>query len=755
MRYLLPFAFLLCALPAMGQTVTNFDDTLTGWGSCGLSCAGGTGNATAHSQTINNASPSLDGAAMQLSVTGPVLSGGQTTNYLWYFNAGANNSATAFTSTWHVYVPSTALIQELEFDTKQFAGGHRWFWGSQCNPGGVWQIWDQLHGAWVTTSVACTLTAATWHTIVWQVHRVQGDISCASSQPCDYYDSLSVDGIDVTPGGGFTPQPSGPSGDADNTGTDTQIDLNSTGGTATEFLDQLHFAATSGPVCPSPYPSARCDLLTSVLPTLPPKVGPNNCTVGSLQNCGNLTGKGTVITDPNFGSAVSRLTDATLNPAHPNFTIITAGSGSGDENLINCNDTMLQVDDTGGRTYPMNFSGTSVTRMYATDPTYSANGGLFFNDGQFFWGHNCPMNANIWYDLGNGLLGLPAARGTKLGHFDFTNQAVVPSFILDFDYTSSAQCLGSGFTVTWNTNGGDDQTDTDFGFGFSNNGSQGGTGAIYVAVWRRGSGCRVLNLSTLTVTGDWGPTGAITGTTCNTGKIHNVKMFKGGGAGGAILVEAQPGQCADSNGMPYVWQYTGLNYFPICPSQCSGHWTEGLTAWVNNTGNAAPNFYDIRTITNTSPVGIVPALPTGGTQPQMDEHEGWNALNDSFPLFATTALFTGAPIAKAWANEVIAIDPLGISNPWRFANTYITGLSQRLSTQYAIGSISQTGKYFIFSSDWLNTLGSETGTATCVPTVNCRGDVFVVNLTPSVPPMPPSLSVIIKGGVTISGTVIK
>lgn len=480
--------------------------------------------------------------------------------------------------------------------------------------------------------------------------------------------------------------------------------------------------------CPAPYPSARCDLNTVTLPTVPPKVGANICVAGSLNLCGNLNGKGTTVIDPNFGSTISRLSDATFNPAHPNFTIITTGSTSGDENLFNCNDTMLQMDDIGGRTYPNNFSGTTATRMYATDPAYSANGGFFIANGTEFWGRKCPADANIQYYLGNGLLGAAGNVGPKLGHLDFTNQATVPSFVLDFDFTSSPQCLGVGFTVTWTANGGNDQFDTDFGFGFSNNGSQGGTGAIYVAVWRRGSGCRVLNLSTLTVTGDWGPTGAITGTTCNTGKIHNVKLFKGGGAGGAILVEAQPGQCADANGMPYTWQYNGLTYAPQCPSQCSGHWTEGLTTWVNNTGNAAPNFYDRRTITNTSPIGIVPALPAGGTQPQMDEHEGWNALNDNYPLFATTALFTGASITKAWANEVIAIDPLGLSNPWRFVNTYITGLSQRFSTQYAIGSISQTGKYFMFSSDWLNTLGSESGAATCTPTVDCRGDVFVVQL---------------------------
>lgn len=245
MKRILSFALLFCALPAWGQTVNNIDDTLTGWGKVGFPQAGGTCTDTANSQTINNASPSLDGASMLLSVTGPSCPG-HTTNLLWYWNAGANGSATHFTSTWNVNIPSTTLIQENEFDTKQFIGGHRWFWGSQCAPGGVWDIWDQLHGAWVATTAACTLTAGTWHTIIWQVHRVPGDTSCASSEPCDYYDSLTVDGVNITPGGGFPPQPSGSSSDADNTGIDTQIDLNSAGGTATEYLDEVSFTASTG-----------------------------------------------------------------------------------------------------------------------------------------------------------------------------------------------------------------------------------------------------------------------------------------------------------------------------------------------------------------------------------------------------------------------------------------------------------------------------------------------------------------------------
>jgi hypothetical protein len=222
---------------------SNIDDNSVGtFGNCGLSCAGGTGSGTSVIQTFNNASPSLDGGSMNLGLTGPSLSAGQTTNWLWYWHGGASNTATTFSATWHVYIPSIALIGEMEFDQHLFAGGHRWFWGSECAPNsGVWKIWDQLHGTWITTSVSCTLTAATWHTVTWNVHRVVGDGSCASGNPCDYYDSLYVDGVNVTPAGGFPAEPSGPTAEADDAGTDTQIDMNSTGGTTSAYYDEMTF----------------------------------------------------------------------------------------------------------------------------------------------------------------------------------------------------------------------------------------------------------------------------------------------------------------------------------------------------------------------------------------------------------------------------------------------------------------------------------------------------------------------------------
>ncbi len=168
-----------------------------------------------------------------------------------------------------------------------------------------------------------------------------------------------------------------------------------------------------------------------------------------------------------------------------------------------------------------------------------------------------------------------------------------------------------------------------------------------------------------------------------------------------------------------MWFYNGLQLNAVCTSNCSGHWTEGLGTWVNNPDNNLPNLFDVRSNTQPgSPTGITQTAPAGGIQAGMDWHGGWNSLNDSSPIFGTTAVL-GVPVATAWANEVIGFYPV-LGNVMRFASTYATGgnLSD-FSNAYSIGSISQDGRYYMWSSDWQYTLGApvgsgSAGTAACI-----------------------------------------
>lgn len=286
---------MLCSGAAAAQTFPNLDDTNSGWGSCNVSCAGGTGTATAFPRTINNPTPSLDGESMEVSITGPSLSPGHTTNALWYEKVGANNSLSTFTGTYNVYFPSFSNIAAAEYDQFQFNAGTRFMMGSQCLTGGVWQIWNSCGGAWLNTSVSCSLTTNAWHSIVWNTHRDPLTSTSCGGHPCEYYDKLTIDGV---PNGPFTAQPACSSADSDNVGIQVQIDLNSTGGTAIEFVDEMS--------------------LTSGVPTF--SYSPNPVAIGNVPVGFSSP---TTVTITNSGSGV--LIVGTLSSNNAQFTFTSDG----------------------------------------------------------------------------------------------------------------------------------------------------------------------------------------------------------------------------------------------------------------------------------------------------------------------------------------------------------------------------------------------------------------------------------------------
>jgi len=237
-----------CANLNTAATYPNLDDqTLPGnWLTCGLSCAGGTGSATGITLTNGVTSPSLDGHSMELAFTAPTVGGGDTTNVLAYNKVGANNALTYFQGNWSGYIPSLTNVQALEFDQFHFAGSPnvRYMMGSQCVIGGVWDIWNQLTSSWVATTVPCTWTAATWHSVQWNTHHDALGVNLCNSNtdPCMYYDKLTVDG---TPHTSFTAQPTTTSSDTNNVGIQFQVDANSSGGAITYYIDELNYSVST------------------------------------------------------------------------------------------------------------------------------------------------------------------------------------------------------------------------------------------------------------------------------------------------------------------------------------------------------------------------------------------------------------------------------------------------------------------------------------------------------------------------------
>jgi hypothetical protein len=240
------FSALSVAQMPKGVSSNGVDDSMKGWKPvCVLpSCnPGGSGIPTATSQTIHHVKPSKDGYSMKVSITGP-----QYSNALWTYIAGANDSATSFSTTLRVYPTNKASVAgSFEFDLFDFSKstGTEFMWGSQCNQvNRLWQIFDQLHGRWMNTAVACSLAPNKWHSVRWDVHRVSGDTNRCSGRPCMYYDTLTVDNVPHPVNAKYPagPLPNGWNGAV---GFQVQIDIGQTGSNVTidEYLDLADFSA--------------------------------------------------------------------------------------------------------------------------------------------------------------------------------------------------------------------------------------------------------------------------------------------------------------------------------------------------------------------------------------------------------------------------------------------------------------------------------------------------------------------------------
>ena len=430
-----------------------------------------------------------------------------------------------------------------------------------------------------------------------------------------------------------------------------------------------------------------------------------------VPNVGNLTGSDNCFSDPDFGNKVCRLTDSTTDPS--TTTSMVTASSSGDANLWNIDSTLMVIGSVNGMVYPRSFDPTTMQSAPLYANSFPTTGGLRF-----------PASSPSFSRVNSQYLSY--VTGTSYKKYDFTDRSTPPMPSTVIDFKTGANCLGSSFTSTWSTPGGVGGADAAFAAGFSNSGGQGGSGALYVVAYTVGSGCRMLNTSNGRVTGDYGPTGTVSNWTAITGpsgfKLHNVKISKGGDF---LVIVSTDSSCPTCKG-PYFWEIGTMNVTQVGSTSAGGHWTEGYRHFINN-NNSPIGQYRTRTFTSPgSTTSVIPNMP-GGLAAPFDSHQGWNNVdaNDTYPFFTTS-----------WA-VVQPSHPPGTTSPPRsfkalktspeiFAHTFSTAKSHRFNDQQIIGAVSQDGRFYMWSSDWMGTLGSETGGTTCTVGTNCRGDVFVV-----------------------------
>jgi hypothetical protein len=162
--------------PPAGAVVKTNIDQMTGWESCTV-CAGinASGPVAIYSMVENQVSPSLDGASTKFSISG-------TTPYadaLWWKQLGAADTATNLKYDVAFYLTNPSVAEALEFDNNQSNGSHRFIYGTQCNikSGGVWDVWGNAAGNWISTGIACSAPAAfQWHHLTWEFQRTSTNV---------------------------------------------------------------------------------------------------------------------------------------------------------------------------------------------------------------------------------------------------------------------------------------------------------------------------------------------------------------------------------------------------------------------------------------------------------------------------------------------------------------------------------------------------------------------------------------------------
>jgi hypothetical protein len=388
-----------------------------------------------------------------------------------------------------------------------------------------------------------------------------------------------------------------------------------------------------------------------------------------------------VVVDPNFGSKIVRITDRST---FKNRSLQTADSGT--PNLWNKDSTMLLVRTTNAQSLVMSFDPATLKAQLRTNWRY------FFNTKQVSFSHVDPQ---ILFILASHE---PDDARTVLQRVDFRQQTI--SDVYDF-----ANCLPPSYSPNWSGTLDVSHDDTVFTIAFSDKGQDIG---FYAGTYTVGRGCRLLNTKTGEVTGDWGPMGKIS--IPDSFGLHAMSASPKGDV--AILSSGKCWTvCADG---PYFWNIPTLDvivgsdlghsakgYTHLITAEVDGQWRSQLYADPSNDWLVIPNRMLARGFAG-------------------DKHASWNNVDqdDLNPFFSTNS--HRWPPEAAWEDEVIGVDPSS-GLVYRFCSTYNSGRSRYFIGRYAVGVVSQDGRFLAFTSDALKTLGLD---AKGRP----RVDVFVVPL---------------------------
>jgi len=444
---------------------------------------------------------------------------------------------------------------------------------------------------------------------------------------------------------------------------------------------------------------------------------------------GALAGAGYYFTPSDFNTPILRITDANTYTSNSSRSFATDCGGSAEANLFDVTNTRFYVCDGGTGVHIFRLDASvnppKAALLYGSYILASCGGDGSTGDAFFSFQHPKLLYAAAWnrrkdpvicsYDVSNTSSGPTLADGRIKEVVDLA------------DCIPALAGIGTSTYLGQVTVSGDDETLA--AYPGASNGQGSGT---YVIIWSRKLGCRVWNTATGAVFGAYGgaPVGSVS--IPDRFRVHNVRLSKSGTYAKVTIQNCTNGQCNAATGA-YIWQINSLTVLPIINNDVEyggGHQAIGYNYWVNDSGSpiSQNQRFAIRPANGTTP-SFIPALYPSGSNPT-DGHFSWNNDNsgDTLPFFATFSDGTNFAPTQAWNDEIDGFMPDG-SVTWRFAHTYASNQSQSFSAQYAIGNVSQDGKFYLWTTDWDGMLGNTDGvTRACTIGTNCRADVFMAVL---------------------------
>jgi len=171
-----------------------------------------------------------------------------------------------------------------------------------------------------------------------------------------------------------------------------------------------------------------------------------------------------------------------------------------------------------------------------------------------------------------------------------------------------------------------------------------------------------------------------------TGTIHNDKIYKAGGAAGSMIWSiTQPGgpnpACTAAGAAAAQWNWKlrrtnlggQLTPTTIGPNY-GGHFTEGLTSFCRQSRQCGAEWVDVRVAAMLVPPDrIIPVYPLRRAHRHALRVESVETI--LIRLWDRPRAGRALPPTFAWANEIVGFQPSAAGKQFRFASSYITGLS--------------------------------------------------------------------------------